>query len=274
MVTPTDGGAEAGPDGAALSLLLAWFSPSFPVGAFAYSHGIERLEADGAVRDRASTEAAVRLALTDGSGRTDAILLAHAFRAASARDEAALGRNRLPPSRLAPTAERPQHEAIPPGQRLRPPSDAVWPMPFALSGSAATMPVCDRAVASVAPSWSDKAAAPAVARHSYGPTSHQISSIGASVRAPGQIRDVKRIHDTARTECPSWRRSPARLIEAPARRNLSEAPQNRPPHDNTRVSGSPAVSGREKAKERTMARTEHGPLRVGIAARSGPARRC
>jgi len=132
VVTPTDGGAEAGPDGAALSLLLAWFSPSFPVGAFAYSHGIERLEADGAVRDRASTEAAVRLALTDGSGRTDAILLAHAFRAASARDEAALEEIRLLAVALAPTAER-HTEAIRQGNAFAGLLDAVWPGAFALS---------------------------------------------------------------------------------------------------------------------------------------------
>lgn len=130
MATPTL--TEATPGPAALSLLLAWFSPAFPVGAFAYSHGLERLEADGAVRDRASTEAAVRLALTDGSGRTDAILLAHAWRAASAGDEAALEEVRILGLALAPSLER-HEEAIRQGNAFAGLVDTVWPGRLALS---------------------------------------------------------------------------------------------------------------------------------------------
>src|SRR5215208_4878661 len=70
--------------------LLAWLSPSFPTGAFSYSHGIEAAVADGTVRDRASLEAWVAAAVVRGSGRVDADILCAAHRAASAGDSAAL----------------------------------------------------------------------------------------------------------------------------------------------------------------------------------------
>jgi urease accessory protein len=61
--------------------LLAWLSPSFPVGAFSYSHGIEAAVEAGRVRDRASLEAWVASILRNGTGRIDADLLRDAWRA-------------------------------------------------------------------------------------------------------------------------------------------------------------------------------------------------
>ncbi len=66
---------------AAVQALVAWLSPGYPVGAFAYSHGLERAVADGAVRDAATLQAWVGDVLARGSGRNDAILLAAAHRA-------------------------------------------------------------------------------------------------------------------------------------------------------------------------------------------------
>ncbi|TIS06302.1 MAG: urease accessory protein UreF, partial [Mesorhizobium sp.] len=40
------------PSGTALLRLMAWLSPSFPVGGFSYSHGLERAVHDGLVADR------------------------------------------------------------------------------------------------------------------------------------------------------------------------------------------------------------------------------
>ena len=37
--------------------LFAWLSPSFPIGAFAYSHGLETAVSDGDVRDGATLQA-------------------------------------------------------------------------------------------------------------------------------------------------------------------------------------------------------------------------
>jgi urease accessory protein len=70
--------------------LLAWLSPSFPTGAFSYSHGLEATLAGGAVRDRPSLEAWIASVVTQGSGRIDADIVCEAYRAAQAGDFAAL----------------------------------------------------------------------------------------------------------------------------------------------------------------------------------------
>lgn len=61
--------------------LLAWLSPAFPVGAFAYSHGLEWAIEAGDVRDEATLADWLADVLTHGAGRGDAILLRHAWRA-------------------------------------------------------------------------------------------------------------------------------------------------------------------------------------------------
>jgi len=77
-------------EAAALYRLLTWLSPSFPVGAFSYSSGIEWAVEAGDIVDAASLRDWLGAMLTDGSGFCDAVLLAHAHRAASSRDDAAL----------------------------------------------------------------------------------------------------------------------------------------------------------------------------------------
>ena len=68
-------------DGAATLRLLAWLSPAFPTGGYAYSHGLEWAVECEEVRDRATLAAWVLDVLRFGAGRTDAILLVHAHRA-------------------------------------------------------------------------------------------------------------------------------------------------------------------------------------------------
>lgn len=70
--------------------LLAWLSPSFPIGAFSYSHGLETAVTDGSVHDRASLEAWVIAVVAHGSGRMDADFFCEAYRAACAGDVASL----------------------------------------------------------------------------------------------------------------------------------------------------------------------------------------
>jgi urease accessory protein len=65
---------------AGLYRLLAWLSPSFPVGAFSYSHGVEAAVEARRVHDRASLEAWVGAILRHGAGRIDADLLRDAWR--------------------------------------------------------------------------------------------------------------------------------------------------------------------------------------------------
>ena len=67
-------------------LLMTWLSPAFPVGAFAYSHGLEWAHEAGDVTDAASLEAWLCDLLAHGAARNDAILFAVAYRAAEAGD--------------------------------------------------------------------------------------------------------------------------------------------------------------------------------------------
>jgi len=68
--------------------LLTWLSPAFPTGGFAYSHGIEWAVESNDAKSTAGIVAWICDILEHGSGRTDAILLRHAHRAAN--DAAAL----------------------------------------------------------------------------------------------------------------------------------------------------------------------------------------
>lgn len=77
-------------DGAALYRLLAWLSPAYPIGAYTYSHGLETAVEDGAVKDRAGLVEFIATVLRAGAGRVDGALLAAAWRAADAGDDAAL----------------------------------------------------------------------------------------------------------------------------------------------------------------------------------------
>ena len=60
--------------------LMQWFSPAFPVGAFAYSHGLEQAIADGQVSDADTLHDWIKFLITHGSARADAILLASAYK--------------------------------------------------------------------------------------------------------------------------------------------------------------------------------------------------
>ncbi len=76
--------------GHGLYRLLAWTSPSFPIGAFSYSHGLEAAAAAGDLRDRSSLEAWIAMIIARGSGRIDADILCDAHRVAASGDVAAL----------------------------------------------------------------------------------------------------------------------------------------------------------------------------------------
>lgn len=65
---------------AGLLTLVQWLSPAFPVGGYAYSHGLEAAIASGQVRTAADLEGWIATILTEGSGRNDAILLAEALK--------------------------------------------------------------------------------------------------------------------------------------------------------------------------------------------------
>lgn len=71
-------------------VLVAWFSPSYPVAAYSYSHGLEAEIAAGRVTSAADLRAWLALVLTDGAARNDAILLAEAWRGGALDELSAL----------------------------------------------------------------------------------------------------------------------------------------------------------------------------------------
>ncbi len=88
---PADvGGGMNSDEAAALYRLMTWLSPSFPVGAFSYSSGIEWAVEAGDISDAASLRGWLAAMLSDGSGFCDAVFLAQAHRAASTGDDVAL----------------------------------------------------------------------------------------------------------------------------------------------------------------------------------------
>lgn len=94
--------AEAFPE---LPLLL-WLSPAFPVGSFAYSHGLEWAIEAGDVNDAATLRDWLGDLLRFGAPRNDAILFASAFRAAAAQDKDEIARLNELAVALAGSAER------------------------------------------------------------------------------------------------------------------------------------------------------------------------
>lgn len=70
--------------------LAQMFSPAFPVGAFAYSHGLEWAIDCGDVTDTTTTKHWIESVLQHGSGRNDCIFLGAAFRADTPEEVAEL----------------------------------------------------------------------------------------------------------------------------------------------------------------------------------------
>jgi urease accessory protein len=108
--------------------LLVWLSPSFPVGAFAYSHGLEWAVESGDVHDGASLLAWIGALVRVGSARSDAVLLAGAWRAVVAGDDAGLAAAVELACALQPSRER-HLEATQQGNAFVLAVRAAWPTP-------------------------------------------------------------------------------------------------------------------------------------------------
>ncbi len=107
---------------AALQKLLTWLSPAFPVGAFAWSAGLETAIAARRVMDSQGLQNWIEGALAHGGIRTDAILLAHAWRATSAAELRDLADLCLA---LTPAAERHAETTLTGDAFIR--AAAAWP---------------------------------------------------------------------------------------------------------------------------------------------------
>lgn len=104
-----------------LLTLTQWLSPAYPVGSFAWSHGLENAVATGQVRDADSLQDWLSVVLEHGSGRTDAILLCAAHRGEDVADLAAA---------LAPSRER-RLETLQQGAAFAAITRAVWRLDLA-----------------------------------------------------------------------------------------------------------------------------------------------
>lgn len=111
----------------ALLRLMAWLSPSFPVGAFSYSHGLEWAVEAGLVTDRDSLVRWVSGVVAHGAGRVDAALLLEAHRAVAEPER--LARVVEWGEALRGTAEL-ALEASAQGQAFLNAVVAAWPDPF------------------------------------------------------------------------------------------------------------------------------------------------
>ncbi len=72
--------------GVSLLRLMTWLSPSFPVGAYTYSHGVEYAVEVGLVKDDVSLTAWLKTVLLYGAAQTDAVLFARGYEAAGAEE--------------------------------------------------------------------------------------------------------------------------------------------------------------------------------------------
>ncbi len=121
--------------------LMAWLSPAFPVGAFAYSHGLEWAFEAGDVQDAASLSAWLTDLMDFGSLHSDRVLIACAHQALASRDEARLREIADLALALCPSAER-YLEATQQGGAFCSAIKTSWPHPrFDAAVEAAGEPV-------------------------------------------------------------------------------------------------------------------------------------
>ncbi len=104
-----------------LLTLTQWLSPSYPVGSFAWSHGLERAVGRGDVSNADQLQDWLCDVLTQGAGRSDAILLVAAHQAADVAPLAELA------AALAPSRER-RMETLQQGAAFAATTRAVWQM--------------------------------------------------------------------------------------------------------------------------------------------------
>ncbi|PIU05401.1 MAG: urease accessory protein UreF [Methylobacterium sp. CG08_land_8_20_14_0_20_71_15] len=116
--------------------LMAWLSPTYPVGAFAYSHGLEWAVEAGDVSDEAGLAEWLGDVLERGAGRNDLILAGNTH-AASGEGDALRAVNELALA-MAPSREL-LLETSQQGRSFLDATRAAWPCP-ALDAVGAAMP--------------------------------------------------------------------------------------------------------------------------------------
>ena len=110
----------------ALYRLMAWLSPSFPVGAFSYSSGIEWAVEAGDITDAAALQRWLTTVIGEGGGFCDAVFFVHAHRAAAGGDDKALHAVAELAAAFAPSKER-HLETTAQGNAFIEATRAAWP---------------------------------------------------------------------------------------------------------------------------------------------------
>lgn len=106
--------------------LLVWLSPAFPVGGFAFSHGLEAAVEAGLVVEAATLKAWLDDLLAYGSMRQDAVLLGAAWDAVTAMDPVALAEANALALALCASRER-RLETVTMGNAFVTTLRACWP---------------------------------------------------------------------------------------------------------------------------------------------------
>jgi urease accessory protein len=118
--------ADDAPDAAALYRLMAWLSPSYPVGAFSYSSGIEWAVEAGDIKDAASLRQWLAVVIGEGGGFCDAVFFANAHRSLAEPDDRALLAVAELAAAFAPSKER-HLETTAQGAAFIEATRAAWP---------------------------------------------------------------------------------------------------------------------------------------------------
>ncbi len=113
---------------AALYRLMAWLSPSYPVGAFSYSSGIEWAVEAGDIVDSEGLRRWLAVVVADGAVFCDAVFFAHAYRATAAGDDGTLRSIAELAAAYTPSKER-HLETTAQGDAFLKATRAAWPCP-------------------------------------------------------------------------------------------------------------------------------------------------
>jgi urease accessory protein len=106
--------------------LMTWLSPTYPVGAFAYSGGIEWAVEAGDISDAATLQSWLNAIFTDGAGMCDGVFFVHTHRAVTSGDDMALTEIAELAAAFVPTRER-HHETTTLGRAFVNVTRAAWP---------------------------------------------------------------------------------------------------------------------------------------------------
>lgn len=118
--------AADGDNPPALYRLMAWLSPSYPVGAFSYSSGIEWVVEAGDIKDAEGLRRWIAVVIGQGGGFCDAVLFVHAYRSLAEPDDRALVAVAELAAALTPSKER-HLETTAQGAAFIEATRAAWP---------------------------------------------------------------------------------------------------------------------------------------------------